>query len=216
MTMVALEESPDLRVLVVADDALARAGLVALLGDAPGFVVAGQSAAGDDLGELAAPYAPDVIVWDLGWDAEASLARTGGLDEIGVPVIALLPGDEAAASAWNAGGRGLLLRQIEPERLVAALRAAALGLAVLDPALAEAALTVHADPPADPGALLTPRETDVLCLLAEGLANKAIAQRLDISEHTVKFHVNALLRKLDAQSRTEVVIEATRRGLILL
>jgi len=67
-----------------------------------------------------------------------------------------------------------------------------------------------------PGTLLTPREAEVLRLLAEGLANKAIAQRLDISEHTVKFQVNAILRKLDAQSRTEAVIEATRRGLILL
>ncbi len=105
---------------------------------------------------------------------------------------------------------------MELDPLVAALRAAALGLVVLDLVLAEAALVVHADPPADPGALLTPRETDVLRLLAEGLANKTIAQRLDISEHTVKFHVNALLRKLDAQSRTEAVIEATRRGLILL
>jgi DNA-binding NarL/FixJ family response regulator len=206
----------DLRVLVVADDPLARAGLAALLGDAPGITVAGQSAAGDDLSDLAAPFAPDVIVWDLGWDAEASLARMGGLDDAGLPVIGLLSSEDAAASAWNAGARGLILRQTEPDPLVAALRAAALGLVVLDPALAEAALVMPGDPPADPGALLTPRETDVLRLLAEGLANKAIAQRLDISEHTVKFHVNALLRKLDAQSRTEAVIEATRRGLILL
>ncbi|HML21072.1 MAG TPA: response regulator transcription factor, partial [Aggregatilinea sp.] len=187
-----------------------------LLGDAPGVTVAGQSAAGDDLSDLAAPFAPDVIVWDLGWDAEASLARMGGLDDAGVPVIGLLLSEDAAASAWNAGARGLILRQTEPDPLVAALRAAALGLVVLDPALAEAALVMPGDSPADPGALLTPRETDVLRLLAEGLANKAIAQRLDISEHTVKFHVNALLRKLDAQSRTEAVIEATRRGLILL
>ena len=195
--MVESEYSPVVRVLVIADDALARAGLAVLVGDVPGIEVVGQSAAGDDLGDLAALYAPDVIVWDLGWDAEAALARVGGLDEIAAPVIALLSGEDAAAPAWNAGARSLLLRQVE-----------------LD--LAEAALVVHADPPADPGALLTPRETDVLRLLAEGLANKTIAQRLDISEHTVKFHVNALLRKLDAQSRTEAVIEATRRGLILL
>ncbi|WP_119071762.1 response regulator transcription factor [Aggregatilinea lenta] len=210
------EYSPVVRVLVIADDALVRAGLAALLGDVPGIAVVGQSAAGDDLGDLAAPYAPNVIVWDLGWDAEAVLARMDGLDEAGVPVIALLSGEDAAAPAWNAGARSLLLRQAELDPLVAALRAAALGLVVLDLALAEAALVPHADPPTDPGALLTLREADVLRLLAEGLANKAIAQRLDISEHTVKFHVNSLLRKLDAQSRTEAVIEATRRGLILL
>ena len=168
--MVESEYSPVVRVLVIADDALARAGLAVLVGDVPGIEVVGQSAAGDDLGDLAALYAPDVIVWDLGWDAEAALARVGGLDEIAAPVIALLSGEDAAAPAWNAGARSLL----------------------------------------------PPRETEVLRLLAEGLANKTIAQRLDISEHTVKFHVNALLRKLDAQSRTEAVIEATRRGLILL
>jgi DNA-binding NarL/FixJ family response regulator len=99
---------------------------------------------------------------------------------------------------------------------MAAMSAVFNGMIVVDPELAGAIMpaTSHAiSPPAQP---LTPRELGVLQLLAEGLPNKAIAHRLDISEHTVKFHVNSILSKLDAQSRTEAVVHATRQGLILL
>ena len=113
---------------------------------------------------------------------------------------------------------GLLLRDIEPEALLATVQAVARGLVVLDPELA-AELLPEADEPgavAPPAEALTPRELEVLQLLAEGLANKAIARRLDISDHTVKFHVNAIMGKLNAQSRTEAVVRATRLGLIIL
>lgn len=210
------EFDAELRVLVVAADALARAGLAALLAEEPGILVAGQSAPDVDWDDLLAAYRPDAVVWDWGWDPAAALGQLPNADAPDVPVVALLPDEDAAAEAWGAGIHGLLPRQAAPEQIVAALRAVAAGVAALDPALVEALVAPRGAPLDAPGTLLTPREAEVLRLLAEGLANKAIAQRLDISEHTVKFHVNAILRKLDAQSRTEAVIEATRRGLILL
>ena len=87
---------------------------------------------------------------------------------------------------------------------------------MLDPGLAAAVKTIVDNPPLPPAEPLTARELQVLRLLAEGLANKAIAQRLAISEHTVKFHVNAIMGKLGADSRTEAVVRASRLGLILL
>jgi DNA-binding NarL/FixJ family response regulator len=99
---------------------------------------------------------------------------------------------------------------------VAALQAAAQGLAVLDPAFASEVLPARERMGEAPIEELTPRELEVLQLLAEGLSNRAVARQLDISEHTVKFHVNAILGKLGAQSRTEAVVRATRLGMILL
>jgi DNA-binding NarL/FixJ family response regulator len=113
-----------------------------------------------------------------------------------------------------ASGGGLLLRDSTPDQLYAALNAAILGLFVFDPVLAR--LPAADSLPEPLAEALTPREMEVLQLLAEGLANKMIAQQLGISDHTVKFHVNAILSKLNAQSRTEAVVRATRLGLIIL
>jgi DNA-binding NarL/FixJ family response regulator len=101
--------------------------------------------------------------------------------------------------------------------LLAALIAAGQELVTLDPRLAETLLrSTPQSPPDHLIEALTPRELEVLQLLAEGLPNKAIARQLNISDHTVKFHVNAIMSKLNAQSRTEAVVQATRLGLILL
>jgi DNA-binding NarL/FixJ family response regulator len=209
----------DLRVLVVAGDPLARAGLATLLDGQPGCTLAGQVSSSDDLPGQAAVYRPDVVLWDLGWeptpDLEASLAQIEGLAEEELPVVALLPDEAGAAEVWASGARGLLLREAGVEPLLAALEAVSRGLAVFDPSLA-----LSPSPARDPALALaedlTPRETEVLHLLADGLTNKAIAQRLGISDHTVKFHVNAILGKLGAQSRTEAVVRATQLGLLLL
>jgi len=99
--------------------------------------------------------------------------------------------------------------------LAAALHAVAAGLVALDPILA-AAVRITPEIITPPGEDLTPREFEVLQLLAEGLTNKAIALRLGISANTVKFHINAILQKLSAQSRTEAVVRASRLGLIIL
>ena len=111
---------------------------------------------------------------------------------------------------------GAWVRAVTNPRLVATLTAAARDLIIIDPPLAAPVLGARDPSSATPVEDLTPRELEVLGLLAEGLPNKAIARRLGISEHTVKFHVNAVLGKLGAQSRTEAVVRATRLGLILL
>jgi DNA-binding NarL/FixJ family response regulator len=160
------------------------------------------------------------VLWDLGWDPEpgleASLERLDSLADAGLRVVALLPDGTHAAEVWAAGAGGLLFRDAAAESLLAALRAAANGLVTLDPALAPAGLFQRDQDPQRLIEELTPREVEVLQLLADGLTNKAIGHQLGISDHTVKFHVNAILGKLGAQSRTEAVVRATRLGLIIL
>lgn len=210
----------DIRLLVVAADPLARAGLVTLLDERPGLDIAGQVSGGQSLDDELHVFQPDVLVFDLGWEPEEALISLEELsldahdDDLGV--VALAPDEESAAAAWSAGARGLLPRTTSGERLVVAIEAVAQGLAVIEMEL----LTFGwpAGSSEEPALVeeLTPRELEVLQLLAEGLANKAIAQRLSISEHTVKFHVNAIMSKLGAQSRTAAVVRATRLGLIML
>ncbi len=206
----------NLRVLIVANDPLVRERLAALFSDQPGFALVGQIAADKNLTAQFALYHPDVVLWDFGLNAELSIKLLNELPNISPPIVALLPDESHATEAWTENIRGLLLREVEAENLRAALRAAAQELVVLDPALA-AVLVPHRHPETNPRVeALTPRELEVLQLLAEGLANKAIAQRLRVSEHTVKFHVNAILGKLNAHSRTDAVVRATRLGLIIL
>lgn len=206
----------DLQVLVVADDPLARAGLATLLASRPECTVAGQVPGENDILEALEVFRPDVVVWDLGWDPTVALERLADLDENGVPVLALLPDETNAADAWLAGARGLLLREVTADSLFAAIAAVVEGLTVLDSALDDALRPVRDRAPDSLPDELTPRELEVLQLLAEGLSNKAIAYRLEISAHTVKFHVNAIMSKLGAQSRTEAAVRATRMGLILI
>lgn len=205
-----------IRAVIVAGDPLARAGLASLLDARDELVLLGQIAPDRRLLDNLDLYSPDVIIWDLGWDADEAPVEMADLQESQLPFLALLPHDELAAAVWAAGAAGLLLRDIGGMRLVTAIQAIARDLRVLDPALASVVSppTVTEETPlAEP---LTPREQEVLQLLAEGMANRAIAQELGISEHTVKFHVNAIMGKLEAQSRTEAVVRATRLGLILL
>jgi two-component system nitrate/nitrite response regulator NarL len=205
----------NLRVLVVADDPLARTGLVSMLDSRPACAVVGSVAGGLELSDETALYRPDVVLWDLGWDP--ALAIKGDSSRQGsVPVIALLFDETYASQAWALGLHGLLLRDTDPDALLAAMQAVYEGFLVLDPVLVAGVMPSRDLPAETPIEELTPRELEVLQLLAEGLPNKAIAHELDISEHTVKFHVNAILGKLDAQSRTEAVVRATRLGLILL
>ncbi len=202
--------------LVVADDPLARAGLANLIGSQPGHTVTGQIAGDGDLPQAVDVYRPDVIVWDAGTTADVSLERLANVRELRVPAVVLLPDATAAPDAWSAGARGLLSREADIGHVAAALNAVAAGLSVFDPAFAATLLPSRMPIPARPTEELTPRELQVLQLLAEGESNKEIARRLGISDHTVKFHVNAILGKLNVQSRTEAVVRATRLGLILL
>ena len=212
-----MTSAPDeLRVLVVAGDPLARVGLAALLGDQPGWAIAGQIAGDSDISDALDTYRPDAVVWDLGWDTAPALDLLADLEEDRAPVVVLLPDQTHAAEARAAGARGLLLRDVEVASLVAALAAVVHGLTVQDQSMSSQGLPGRERELPAPATDLTPRELEVLQHLAEGLPNKAIAGRLNISEHTVKFHVNSIMGKLGAQSRTEAVTLATRLGLILL
>jgi two-component system nitrate/nitrite response regulator NarL len=200
-----------LRILVVSSDPLARSGLAALLSGRPEVIVSAQVAPGAEVGAALAAHIADAAVWDLGSEGSAEMLQevAGG----GLPVVAVLASAEQAHEAIAAGARGLILRDAAPERLVAALLAASSGLWAVDDGLASAVMRPRTAPAAEP---LTPRELEVLALLSEGLSNKGIAQRLGISEHTAKFHVNAILGKLGAESRSEAIVKAARMGLVVL
>ncbi|MCB8944886.1 MAG: response regulator transcription factor [Ardenticatenaceae bacterium] len=206
-----------LHLLLIADDPLARAGLAALLADVPDCEVVGQMSSvaltADFSPDLLA--LPDVIIWDMGWDpADVVL----DWPDLPAPVVVLLADEEQATAVYHHNLRGILLRDMDTDKLIAAARAVANGLLAIEPRLAKALLpaTNTDDDDLTLDEPLTPRELEVLQRLAEGLTNKAIAIELGISEHTIKFHVNAIMGKLHAQSRTEAVVRATRLGLILL
>jgi DNA-binding NarL/FixJ family response regulator len=215
-----MQEMQTLRVLVVAGNPLARAGLAGLLASDPTFAVVGQVALEDSLESAIDVHRPDVIVCDLGYDAPRAAERLHDAAD-GPAVLALVSDSAAAAEAapalFGAGVRGVLAQDTDGEALAAALRAIGRGLTVFGPEIA-LALLPRAAASAEAGSNVgfTPREREVLSLVAEGLPNKQIARQLHISEHTVKFHINALLTKLGAASRTEAVVRASRLGLISL
>ena len=216
----------------MADDPLARAGLAAVLTHGAGITVVGQIDGKSADPSAVDVFRPTVVVWDLGWETVRGLDEDTGLELLsalsdgGIPIVALVSEQRQATGAWVAGSRGLLLRASPGAGLRAAVRAVSQGLMALDPELSPALLPTtdrSGERPAGPeGPIgpeiidLTPRETQVLQLLAEGSPNKVIASQLDISEHTVKFHINSIMGKLGAQSRTDAVMRATRSGLILL
>ena len=202
------------RVLIVGDDSLARAGLVALVSTLSEVELVGQAAAADDAASTLDAFKPDIALWDLGWSPDVAFERLAEYNEAEVSVVALVSHEEHASRARASGARGVLARDVGAASLQAALAAVAQGMLVLDPELTPT--WAYAGPPGDAVEALTRRELQVLRLLAEGSPNKAIAYRLDISDHTVKFHVNSIFTKLHAQSRTEAVAIATRLGLILL
>ncbi len=206
----------DVLVLVVSDDPLARGGLAALLAGQPGLRVAGATGGGSELRASLSAVSAHVAVCDPGPEGVTEAHALADLVEAGVPVLAILADELQASEALAAGARGALPRDVGGERLSAALRAVASGLVVLDPAMVEATVrprSASAAPLVEP---LTPREAQVLQLLAEGLSNRVIAERLKITERTAKFHVNSILGKLGAQSRTEAIVQAARLGLVSL
>lgn len=201
------------RVVIVSSDPLARAGLAVMLGEL--CYVVGQ-VDGDDLQpDDVALFRPDVVIWDQGWDAANRDALLAFADEATVPALVLAHDDDGGRALWGGAIAGVVSRSSDAETLAVAVAALAQGLVVGMPGMLDelrpevSAADVLEEP-------LTARELEVLQLLAEGLPNKQIALRLHISEHTVKFHVNALMQKLNAQSRTAAVVQATRLGLILL
>lgn len=199
------------RVLVLSPSPVARAGLESLLRSGAGTIEVVGSAAnwseysGED---------PDVILadWENGDDLASEISD--GAPDAALVVTTDDPGLSAIAEALRSGIRAVLSRHSSAAQIVAAIEAAAAGFVVLQPGDLDG-LLVNPQPAslAEP---LTPREVEVLGMLAEGQSNKSIAYRLGISEHTVKFHVTSIMGKLNAGSRTEAVTMGIRQGLIML
>ncbi len=206
-----------LRVLVAGRHPVVRAGLRGLLADQGDVEVVGEATSADALDVLGAELRADVIL--LEW-TETDVGHAASADGTDVPILLMgALGNQGSLSALLAtGARGFLLQDASGEEVAEAARAVARGLVVVDAALATAALSPQPVSIMEDGVdgPLTDRERQVLELMAEGLPNKTIAQRLGISEHTVKFHVGSLLAKLEAASRTEAVAVALRRGLLAL
>ena len=185
---------------MVARDPLVRSGLAAVLNAYPGLVLKETLATADS-----APMA-DVVVWDAPEPNGVASAS---------PVLALVGELGEARQALRSGARGALSRGAPAHAIAPAALAVAAGHWVLDESFAGALLHVGVAPVAAP-TLLSPREQEVLALLSEGLSNRDVAARLGISRHTAKFHVNAILDKLGATTRTEAVVLAARSGLLTL
>lgn len=209
-----------IRVAVVASSAIARAGLEKLLADYSDLEVVGSAARVETLSQQLSLLQPDVVL--LEWtDSEVnSLPAIPSLPE--PPAFVLLMDEWQPAiltDLLRAGVRAMLPIDATVDEIVTAIQSAAIGLGVIHPDLLDALLETLPAPrslPVEPDQPLTNREVEVLRMLAEGLGNKAIAHRLNISEHTVKFHIGSIFSKLNATSRTEAVILGARQGLILL
>lgn len=218
------------RVLVVDDQFLIRAGLVGLLRAAPGIEVVGEAGDGAEAVALAATTRPDVILMDIRMPGMSGIVATEKiLAEAPEPpprvlVLTTFDLDEYVYGALRAGASGFLLKDSGPERLLAAVAAVGGGDALFAPSVtcrlveafarqAGAGSGDSAEPPPDLRAL-TLREVEVLKLIATGLSNADIADRLYISEATVKTHLNRTMSKLDLDSRAQAVVVAYETGLV--
>jgi two-component system, NarL family, response regulator YdfI len=213
-------------VFIVAASPLARTGLENLLA-ARQIEVAGSAASLDELDGRLADLTVDAILIDASGEPlevlVESIVASGVASDFSVVLLAERGSLAASSAALRAGVRAVLPNDISPDQLVAALQTASSGLLVLHPTQVShvtdngfPSAPARSQAPDELAEPLTPRESEVLQMLASGLSNKEIAAKLAISEHTVKFHVASILGKLGAASRTEAVSLGIRRGLVLL
>ncbi len=201
--------SDPIKVALLTDDSLLRTGVSSLLAQLGSIDVVDRDRA-------------EVGLWDAGTDSTKTLARLSELKSLPFPVVAVVGDSSFVAPALAAGARGVVLRDQVGPGIHAALAAVRSGLVVMDTALATSLVPTPAvRTEGSTGAAkgrgdLTEREKQVVQLLSEGLSNKLIADRLGISDHTAKFHVNGVMMKLGSSTRTEAVVEAMRRGLVRL
>jgi len=212
-----------MRVLVVASSEILRAGLESLLAAIPSLSLVGSSLDVNSWAQQVEDLQPEVVLLELGLQSDESLAILTphmGLHNCAIVLLVDDPPDLWVAEALRSGARAILPRDATVSEMVAALEAVAVGLTVLHPGIIDSLRTllspVERVLPASQNQMLTPREIEVLGMLANGLGNKEIAWRLGISEHTVKFHVGSILTKLNASSRTEAVTVGIRQGLIMV
>lgn len=211
-----------IRVFIVAASPLIRGGLQSMLADNRFDIVGSVADLESNSGQLV-DVEPDVVLVEAAADAQEELLNALEDAELAeeYPVIVL---SEQPKTAWlskalRAGVRAVLPRDVAPEQLRAALEAASAGLVIIHPSELDTVFSATVGPSAPLDELLEPltrREREVLQMLAAGLANKEIAARLAISDHTVKFHVASILGKLGASTRTEAVSAGIRRGLVML
>jgi DNA-binding NarL/FixJ family response regulator len=224
--------------IVVADDhEVVRAGFAALLDTQPDFAVLGTAADGAEAVRVCRELRPDVVLMDVRMPGTDGIEATRQLVEAtaggagATPKVLILTTfdlDEYVFDALRAGASGFLLKDVTAERLFEAVRVVAAGEALLAPAVTRRLISEFARlrPQAVAGisaaaarpvalAALTPRETEVLCLVAEGLSNTEIAARLVVTEETVKTHVSRILSKLGLRDRTQAVVAAYESGLIV-
>ncbi len=208
-----------IRLLVADDHPMLREGLVAVLGTQPDFEVVGEASDGDEVVRLAERLGPDVILLDLempGTDGVAALERLRDAGSAARTVVfTAYDTDERVLDSLRAGARGYLLKGASRQEIFGAVRTVHAGGSLLQPAVTDRLLE-RIDRGGQDTGNLTPRELEVLSLLARGLKNAEIAERLFISERTVKFHVGSILAKLGADNRTEAVTIAAHRGLVRL
>jgi NarL family two-component system response regulator LiaR len=207
-----------IRVLIVDDHAVVREGLRTFLELQEGIEVAGEASDGHDAIGAAERLRPDVVLMDL---VMPNLDGVGAMRELrqrvpGARVIVLTSflDDERLLPAVRAGAAGYLLKNVQPQELARAIRTAAAGEALLDPAVAARLVEALEEDGRDTRAeQLTPREREVLALIGRGYANKRIALELGIAEKTVKTHVGNVLSKLGVSDRTQAALYAARLGL---
>lgn len=198
-----------IRVLVVDDHAVVRDGLQFLLERFESVTCVGAAADGAEAVHLAATLAPDVVLMDLSMPVmdgiEATRRITEARSEVAVLVLTTFADDRHVMAAIDAGAVGYLLKDSGPDQILAGVEAAARGESPLDPKVAGALMASRRRAP-EPEVTLTAREREVLGLVADGLANKAIARRLGISEKTVKAHLTRVFAALDVTDRTQAAL----------
>ncbi|HYN92919.1 MAG TPA: response regulator transcription factor [Pilimelia sp.] len=214
-----------IRVLVADDQALVRAGFGVLIESADDLEVVGMAANGAEAVELAASTRPDVVLMDIrmpvmdGLQATAEILRSPAAGAVRVLMLTTFDLDEYVFGALKAGASGFLLKDTPPADLLAGIRVVAAGDALLSPSVTRHLIEDFVRRPAEgrpvPPSLdaLTEREVEVLTLVAKGLSNAEIAERLYVSPATAKTHVARLLMKLDARDRAQLIIIAYETGL---
>ncbi|MGI5165271.1 response regulator [Spirillospora sp. CA-253888] len=204
------------RILLIDDHPVVRSGIRAMLADQPDFELVGEAATGEEGIARARALRPDVVLMDLRLGAGMNGAEAtrrilaAGPDAPRVLVLTTFDTDADIVAAVDAGATGYLLKDAPSADLHAAIRAAAAGDSTLAPSVASRLL----DRMRPRAATLTPRELEVLQLVAEGMSNRQISKRLFLSETTIKTHLVHIYAKLGVDSRTAAVAAATRRGLI--
>lgn len=212
-----------IRILVADDHPVVREGLVAILNTQPDFEVVGEAGTGLEVVEQVTRLEPDVVLLDLEMpelDGVGALERLQESNpDVRTLVFTAFDTDERILGAVQAGAKGYLLKGAPRDELFKAVRVVHAGESLLQPVVASKLLKQVSHQQAQPTTeieALTPRELEVLQLLAQGLQNKEIAAELVISERTVKFHVSSIMGKLGAGNRTEAVTIAAQQGLVNL